>query len=54
MMVNFDVNKKFSQCLTQNSPKRLVSPPKSLHAVSSVVEQNCDLYQLSAPGNLVE
>lgn len=51
MMINFD--KKCSQSSTQISPKRLVSPPRSPHAVSSAVERNCDLYQLSAPGNLV-
>lgn len=50
MMINFD--KKCSQSSTQISPKRLVSPPRSRHAVSSAVERNCDLYQLSAPGNL--
>lgn len=49
-MINFD--KKYSQSSTQISPKRLVSPPRSPHAVSSAVERNCDLYQLSAPGNL--
>lgn len=49
MMINFD--KKCSQSSTQISPKRLVSPPRSRHAVSSAVERNCDLYQLSAPGN---
>lgn len=49
-MINFD--KKCSQSSTQISPKRLVSPPRSPHAVSSAVERNCDLYQLSAPGNL--
>lgn len=50
MMINFD--KKCTQSSTQISPKRLVSPPRSRHAVSSAVERNCDLYQLSAPGNL--